>query len=106
MADWKNINIMKTNVEVYTEKATLINMPKKGNYSGFSFWHPSKLIHRGRHAAALSLGYTDDFKFKLRRYKKDNKGQRFLDSEIEISAAELEIELETMDENIVAKRRK
>ncbi|MCI7527234.1 MAG: hypothetical protein MSA65_02830 [Mollicutes bacterium] len=62
---WKNIEINIQNIETDTGKATLIKMPNKSKYAGYKFWHPSKLIGYGSNSYARSLGYTDEFKFKL-----------------------------------------
>lgn len=93
---WKSININVQNAEKTTDKAVLIKMPHKSNYDGYMFWHPSKLVRSGRHSWSVSLSYTDDFKFKLRKY---NKRLVVID-EIEISAKEFEKEFGIIDENI------
>lgn len=62
---WKNIEINIQNIETDTGKATLIKMPNKSKYAGYKLWHPSKLIGYGSNSYARSLGYTDEFKFKL-----------------------------------------
>ena len=39
---WENIQIESTCIETSTDKAVLINMPKKSKYKGYCFWHPAK----------------------------------------------------------------
>ena len=62
---WKNIEINIQNIETDTGKATLIKMPNKSKYAGYKFWHPSKLVRYGSNSYARSIGYTDEFTFKL-----------------------------------------
>lgn len=63
--EWKNININKNQIKTETYKAVLVKMPNNSRYAGYKFWHPAKLIRNGKHSAALSLSYNDDFSFKL-----------------------------------------
>lgn len=95
---WKNININKQNIKMETGKAVLIEMPHKSKYDGFEFWHPEKLVREGRHSNAVSIGYTDEFTFKLKRVSA--KTFNVLD-EIIITAHEFENAFGVMDENIV-----
>lgn len=101
MATWKNINVNDNLIEKSTGKAVLIKMPKKSKYAGYTFWHPAKCVHEGRHSAAVSLGYTTDWKFSL---KKTGKNFNVLD-EAELTAEELEAEFATVDANIISKQR-
>lgn len=99
---WKNININRQNIEAQTAKAVLFKMPHKSRYDGFVFWHSAKLVRDGRHSNAVSIGYTDDFKFKLRKYGNGRyNGNKCID-EKEITAAEFEEAFGVMDENISA----
>ena len=101
---WKNININKQNIKADTYKAVLISMPKNSDYDGFSFWHPSKLVRDGRNSYAVSVGYTDDFKFKLVKYGKGKYNSRDIIAEIEIDAEEFEEAFGIMNENITSKK--
>lgn len=62
---WKNLQINIQNIEVDTGKAVLIKMPNNSDYAGYKFWHPSKLVRNGNNSYSASIGYTDEFKFKL-----------------------------------------
>lgn len=99
---WKNININLQNIETETSKSVLIKMPNKSQYAGYKFWHPAKLVRDGRNSYAKSIGYTDDFTFKLKKYGNGKWNKNEVISEIEISAAEFEKAFNVMDENITA----
>jgi hypothetical protein len=87
---WKNLFINVQNIETETEKSVLINMPKKSEYSGFLFWHPKKLVSNAGHKGyRISIGYTDDFKFNLKRYGKNNNVLQ----ELVLNAQEMEVAL-------------
>lgn len=101
MATWKNINVNDNLIEKSTGKAVLVKMPKKSKYAGYTFWHPAKCVHAGRHSAAVSLGYTTDWTFNL---KKTGKNFNVLD-EAELTAEEIEAEFATVDANIISKQR-
>lgn len=76
MVDWKSISININLVHHDTGKATLIAMPHKSNYDGYKFWFPSKLVRSSRtRTDAVSLGYTDEFTFRL---FKDGKNRQRL----------------------------
>ena len=87
---WKNIDINLQNIETDTGKAALIKMPNKSKYAEYKFWHPSKLVRYGSNSYARSLGYTDNFKFKL--FKNGNGKYNKFDviDEIEINVEEFE----------------
>lgn len=101
--NWKNINISKNNVKAETTKAVLINMPHNSDYDGYSFWHPTKLVREGRNRNSVSIGYTDDFKFRLKKYGKGKWNSHDVIDECEISAEYFEEAFHVMDENIKAK---
>lgn len=87
---WKNIEINIQNIETDTGKATLIKMPNTSDYAGYKFWHPSKLVRYGSNSYARSIGYTDEFTFKL--FKNGNGKHNKFDviDEVEIDAEEFE----------------
>lgn len=87
--NWKNIYISKNNIETETARAVLIKMPNKSDYASYIFWHPAKLVRESR-GGKVSIGYTDDFKFKI--FKNGNGKYNRFDKidEKEISAEEIE----------------
>ncbi len=87
---WKNIEINIQNIETETGKATLIKMPNKSKYAGYKFWHPSKLVRYGSNSYARSIGYTDEFTFKLKKYGNGKYNKFDVINEIEISVKEFE----------------
>ena len=99
---WKNININKQNIETETARSVLIKMPNNSDYKGFKFWHPAKLVREGRHSNAVSIGYTDEFEFKL---FKSGKNYKVL-AELKIGVEEFENAFNVMDENIVEAKHK
>lgn len=103
MADWKNININKNQIKADTGKAVLIALPHNSKYDGFSFWHPSKLVRNGRHSAAVSIGYTNDFTFTLKKYGNGKYNGRDVIAEKVISVEEFENAYGVENENITEK---
>lgn len=95
---WKNVDINIQNIETDTGKASLIKMPNKSNYAGYKFWHPSKLVRCGSNSYAISVGYTDEFTFKL--FKNGNGKYNKFDviDEIEIGVEEFEKAFECMED--------
>lgn len=87
---WKNIEINLQNIEKNTGKATLIKMPNNSDYAGYKFWHPSKLVRYGSNSYARSIGYTDNFTFKLFKNGKGKYNKFDLIDEVEIDAEEFE----------------
>lgn len=102
--DWKNININENLIKAETDRAVLINCPHNSEYNGFCFWYPSKLVKNGRHSTAVSIGYTDEFTFKLKKYGKGKYNSRDVINEIEINVSEFEEMFGVIDENIVSKK--
>lgn len=87
---WKNININIQNFEYDSGKATLIKMPNNSDYAGYKFWHSNKLIRYGNNSYSRSIGYTDEFIFKLKKYGKGKYNGADVIDEIEISVEEFE----------------
>lgn len=100
--NWKNINVNNQNIEVETSKSVLIKMPNNSDYKGYKFWHPAKLVRSGRNSNAVSLGYTDEFTFKLKKYGNGKYNRNEVIDEVEIDAEEFEIAFDVMNENITA----
>ena len=99
---WKNININKQNIKADTGRSILIQMPHSSDYDGYCFWHSSKLVHDGRHSNAVSIGYTDDFNFRLIKYGKGKWNSSDVIDEIYINASQFEEAFGVMNENIKA----
>lgn len=97
---WKNISVNINQIKAETDKAYLINCPHNSNYDGFSFWHPAKLVRSGKHSASISVGYTDEFKFRLIKYGKGKYNSKSIIDEIEISVEEFEEMFEVENQNI------
>ena len=100
--EWKNININQNLIVAETGKATLINFPHKSDFDGFCFWHPTKLIRKGRHSASVSIGYTDDWKFVVKKYGKGKYNRNEVIEEFTISVEDFEQAFGAVDENIKA----
>lgn len=100
---WKNIEINIQNIEIDTGNAVLIKMPNKSKYASYKFWHPSKLIKYGSNSNSVSIGYTNDFAFKL--FKNENgKYNKFnVIDEIEIDVEEFEDAFDCMSDCTRAK---
>ena len=100
---WKNIEINLQNIETDTGKATLIKMPNKSKYAGYKFWHPSKLVRYGSNSYARSIGYTDEFKFKLFKFGNGKYNKFDVIDKIEIDAEEFEEAFDCMSDCTRAK---
>jgi len=100
---WHSIEINIQNIETETGKATLIKMPNKSKYAGYKFWHPSKLVRYGSNTYARSIGYTDDFTFKLKKYGNGKHNKFDVIDEIEINAEEFEEVFDCMEDCTRAK---
>lgn len=70
------------------------------NIVGYKFWHPSKLVKKGRNSYAVSLGYTDDFIFRLKKYGNGRYNKYDVIDEKEITGKEFEEAFGVMDSNI------
>lgn len=99
---WKSININTQNIEAQTSKAVLIKMPNSSIYHGYSFWHPSKLVRSGKHSYSVSVSYTDEFVFRLKKYGQGKWNKSKVIDGKEIDAEEFETAFEVMDDNITA----
>lgn len=99
---WKSININKHNIIVDTGKAVLIACPHNSEFDGYTFWHASKLVHEGRHKGAVSISYTDEFTFHLKKYGKGRYNYREVLDEIPLAADEIEEIFGVIDANISA----
>lgn len=89
MCNWKNLQINKNLIKYDTGKAVLIAMPHSSEYDGYKFWHPSKLVRPGSHAAAVTIGYTDEFVFRLKKYGNGRYNSREVLDEIPLAGDEM-----------------
>jgi hypothetical protein len=101
--NWKNININTNLIKTETEKAVLFKMPHNSKYDGYVFWHSSKLVRNGRHSAAVSVGYTEEFQFNLKKYGNGVYNRREVISEKTIGVSEFEEAFGIIDKNISKK---
>lgn len=100
---WKNIEINLQNIETDIGKATLIKMPNKSKYVDYKFWHPSKLVRYGSNNYARSIGYTDKFTFKLKKFGNGKWNKFDVIDEIEIDVEEFEEAFGCMEDCTKAK---
>ena len=98
---WRNLDINKNLIKAETGRAVLIALPHNSDYDGYAFWHPAKLVREGKHTAAVSIGYTEDFIFNLKKYGKENA---VLDTTF-LSYDELEDVFGVVNDNISAPRK-
>lgn len=103
---WKNININRNLIIAETGKSVLIAMPHNSDFDGFSFWHPSKLVRDGRNSGAVSIGYSDDFTFHLKKYGKGKYNSREVLDEVQLACDEFEEVFGVINENITAPKHK
>lgn len=101
---WKNININANQIKADTGKAVLIALPHNSEYDGYAFWHTSKLIRKGKNTAAVSLSYTDEFTFTLKKYGKGKYNSREVIDEKVIDIEEFENAFGVENESITEKK--
>lgn len=61
---WKNFEISGNQVELSTEKATLIKCDQK-KWKNYHFWVPTKIVHQKRNGWFFSVGYTSEFEYNV-----------------------------------------
>ena len=86
MSEWSSININRNLIKYSTEKAVLIACPHSSVYDGYCFWHPKKLVRRGRNREAVSISYTNDFTFRLIKYGKGQYNRDEIIDELQIGS--------------------
>ena len=97
---WKNIDINKNLVKAGTERAVLIAMPHNSEFGGYSFWHPAKLVRNGNRGDMVSIGYTDEFQFRLKKYGKGRYNSREVIDEIPLAGDEFEAIFKSLGDDI------
>lgn len=102
--EWKNVNINKQNIDVETSRSVLIKMPHNSDFDGYKFWHPSKLVRKGRNSNSVSISYNDEFTFNLKKYGNGKYNKREVIDEIEIDTEEFENAFNVMNENITSNK--
>ena len=82
---WQNIEFNSNNVQAETAKSVLIKVPG----SKLKFWHPAKLVrYKGKNGYLVSIGFTNEFTFKLFRNGEGQYNQNEKIEEIELTANE------------------
>ena len=104
MAVWKSININKQNIHKETESAILVKMPHKSEYNGWMFWHPKKAVKKGRNRNSVTLLYTEEFVFHLKKYGNGKFNKFKVIGEQDIDVWDFEEAFSTMDSNIKSKK--
>ena len=103
---WRNININKQNVIMETGHSVLIACPHNSDYDGYCFWHPAKLVRDGRHNNAISISYTEDVTFRLKKYGKGKYNKREVIDEVVLGYEDIEEVFGLMSENICEPKKK
>lgn len=86
---WYKAYLNTQNIEVETGKAHLIKLPKKSGYEGYKVWHPSKLIrNEGGKGYFLSISFTEDFTFYLKKYGNGKYNGKEVIREVELDYKE------------------
>jgi len=100
---WKNLKINAQNIEFADYKTTLIKMPNNSDYAGYRFWHPSKLIRdAGGKGYFKSMGYTEDFEFKLKKYGRGQHNSKKVLHEVTVDYTKMEEAFESANKSIKA----
>lgn len=99
MSRWKKVQISRQNIQAEAARAVLIKMPRKSEYKGYVFWHPSKLVREGKNSNALSLSYTNEFIFRLMKYGGGQYNKYEIIDVQELDSYDFEKAFRTMDEN-------
>lgn len=105
MTNWNNINISKNKIIMENDKMILISMPSNNRFNGYSFWHLKKLVRSGRNKGSISIGFTNDFIFRLRKYGKGKYNKNDVIDEVEVNSFEIEKAFEKSDGNIIPRKR-
>ena len=85
--EWHRVTIYENMIKTRTENSVLIKMPQNSEYKGYVFWYPAKLVRENVNLT-LTLSYTADFEFTLKKYGKGRTNYKDVLSEVKISADE------------------
>jgi len=97
---WRSINVNLTMVKHQSERSVLIAMPHNSDFDGYAFWHPSKLVRDGRNSGSVSIAYSDDFVFHLKKYGSGKWNSREVIAEVDIGADDFTEAFAETDANI------
>lgn len=100
--EWRSFNINKNLIKSEAQFSVKIAMPHNSDYDGYTFWHPAKLVRSGRHSAAVSISYTDEWVFKITKHIKRHNS--LVLDEIPLAADEMEEIFGVINENIRSKK--
>ena len=96
---WENIYINSNNIIAETNKAFLIKMPNKSIFKGFQFWYAKKLCRLyGKNNFLISIAFTKDFRFKIKRMGKGQTTFNKVLSEKEIGVKEMKLAFNIREE--------
>lgn len=94
---WRKLNINKQNIKADNEKSVLFACPHNSKLNGFEFWFPAKLVRNGNHSNAVSISYTDDFIFHLKKYGKGKYNKYEIVEELDVGCEEIEMAFGSMN---------
>lgn len=86
---WKTSEFNRQNIKKETDRAVLINCPHSSDYDGYSFWFPASLVREGSHSYAVTISYTDEFVFKLKKYGKGKYNRYDVIDEVELTSDDI-----------------
>lgn len=87
---WTKIFINKQSIQSETDRSVLIKMPNRSDYSGWVFWFPRKLVRvQGGKGYHLSISFTEEFNFNLKKYGKGKYNRNEVIEELEISSDDM-----------------
>ncbi|QJR43626.1 hypothetical protein HLA87_02405 [Mycoplasma miroungigenitalium] len=95
---WQNLKITNEQVGNAVGNSIVIYLPKSSKYAGYYFFHPAKLVRRQGYA--FSFGFTDDFKFNLKKNGNGRYNKFDVIKEVTLSATELKEAFEKQQKGI------
>ncbi|MDR2913438.1 MAG: hypothetical protein LBV74_01150 [Tannerella sp.] len=98
---WQKIFFNVQNIQAETASACLIKMPNRSEYIGYSFWHPKKLVReQGCKGYSYTFSFTEDFVFRLKKYRHGKHNRIDVISETEIGFNEMMEAFGVTNENV------